>query len=92
MKSFTIRGIDEDLYNEIRKRCNRQSVSINKFILSILKKELGFNDQKKYQKVYDDLDFLFGRWSQEEYDLITRKIESERTVDKEIWDCVKKSM
>lgn len=86
MKSFTIRGIDEELYNEIKKRSNHQSVSINKFILSILKKELGFNDQKKYQKVYDDLDFLFGRWSQEEYELITRKIESERTVDKEIWD------
>ena len=82
MKSFTIRGIDDKLYNEIKKRSSDRSMSINKFILSILKAGTGLEKDKKYTKIYNDLDVLFGKWSEEKYNLITKKVTSERAVDK----------
>ena len=45
----------------------------------------GFEKEKKYTKSYSDLDELFGKWSKEEYYLITKKIGSERIIDKELW-------
>jgi len=86
MKSFTLRGIDNKLYDEIKKRSAYKSTSINKFILTLLKVSTGFEKEKKYTKSYDDLDELFGKWSREECDLITKKISSERVVDKELWE------
>ena len=86
MKSFTLRGIDDKLYDEIKKRSADKSTSINKFILTLLKVNTGFEKEKKYTKSYDDLDKLFGKWSREEYDLITKKIISERAIDKELWN------
>ncbi len=39
----------------------------------------------KYTKTYDDLDSLFGKWEVKEHQLITKKIGSERVIDKELW-------
>jgi hypothetical protein len=85
VKSYTIRGIDDKLYNEIKKHSAENSISINKFILSVLKVSAGFEKEKKYTKSYNDLDELFGNWSSKEYDLITKKISSERVIDEELW-------
>jgi hypothetical protein len=85
MKSFTIRGIDDKLYDEIKKHSANKSTSINKFILSLLKVNTGFEKEKDFTESYDDLDELFGKWSSEQYDLITKKINSERIIDKELW-------
>jgi len=85
VKSFTIRGIDDKLYDEIKKYSADKSLSINKFIISLLKMSAGFEKEKKYTKLHSDLDELFGKWSSEEYDLITKKISSERVIDKELW-------
>jgi hypothetical protein len=78
MKSFTIRGIDDKLYDEIKKHSADKSTSINKFILMLLKVDTGFEKEKEFTKSHSDLDELFGKWSNEEYDLITKKISSER--------------
>ena len=86
VKSFTVRGIDDKLYDEIKKHSADKSLSINKFILSLLKVIAGFEKEKKYTKLHNDLDELFGKWSSEEYDLITKKISSERVIDKELWN------
>ena len=85
MKSFTVRGIDDKLYNEIKRCSSDRSMSINKFILSILKVSTGLEKDKKYTKIYNDLDSLFGKWTVEEHNLITKKITSERAADKELW-------
>ncbi len=85
MKSYTLRGIDDKLYEEIKKHSAEKLTSINKFILSLLKVNTGFEKEKEFTKSYDDIDELFGKWSGEEYDLITGKINSERIIDKELW-------
>ena len=85
MKSFTIRGIENELYNEIKKLSDDKSMSVNKFILALLKEDTGLKKDKKYTRVYDDIDSLFGKWKAKEHRLITKKISSERVIDKELW-------
>ncbi len=49
------------------------------------KESLGFKKEKKYSREYDDLDDLFGRWSDDEYREIRAKITGERQIDQELW-------
>jgi hypothetical protein len=37
--------------------------------------------ENKYSREYDDLDDLFGRWSEDEFKEITAKITKERQID-----------
>jgi len=53
MKSFTIRGIDDRLYDEIKKRSANKSTSINKFILTLLEVSTGFKKEKKKSVIID---------------------------------------
>ena len=48
VKSFTLRGIDDKLYDEIKKHSADKSLSINKFIISLLKTSAGFEKEKKF--------------------------------------------
>ena len=65
MKTITIRGIDARLQSELEKVSAKESKSLNKTILSLLRKSLGVEGKIKYP-TYDDLDFLAGSWSKED--------------------------
>ncbi len=85
MQSLTIRGIDPELKNKLKQAASCQKKSINQFILEIIRKELGLKHDEKFSKEYNDLDDLFGRWSEEEYSAVSRKIDAERQIDQELW-------
>ena len=72
------------------RRLNRQPkrkkrASINQLVIDIMKKHFGLEKEKKFTRSYNDLDHLFGKWSQEEFDHVQGKINSERKIDREIW-------
>ncbi|MFH2219893.1 MAG: antitoxin [Pseudomonadota bacterium] len=85
MKSMSIRGIDPAMADKLRDIAEKQGKSINQVVLETIQKSLGLDKEPKYTRIYDDLDHLFGKWTQEEFDRIQGKIESERTIDKELW-------
>ena len=85
MKTFLLRNIEGDLYSEIKKQADLDSMSINKFILSVLESELGFKGGIKKKKRFTDLDGLAGKWDEKEYRLITQEIKDQRKIDKELW-------
>lgn len=85
MKTFLLRNIEDGLYIEIKKQAESNSVSINKFVLSVLEGELGFKNQIKKKKRFTDLDGLVGKWDTKEYHLITQKLNDQRIIDKELW-------
>ena len=85
MKTFLLRNIKDYLYVEIKKQAEFNSVSINKFVLSVLEGELGFKKQVKKKKRFTDLDALVGKWNEKEYHLITQKLKDQRIIDKELW-------
>jgi hypothetical protein len=41
--------------------------------------------ENKYSREYDDLDDLFGKWSEDEFNEINVKITKERQIDQNLW-------
>ncbi|MFH0845586.1 MAG: toxin-antitoxin system HicB family antitoxin [Pseudomonadota bacterium] len=85
MKNITVRGVDDALDKKLREKAREKGVSINQFVIDALKEQLGLKKGKKYTVVHSDLDHLFGRWSEEEFQRIQGKIDTERVIDKELW-------
>lgn len=85
MKAVTIRGVEADVAEKLKLTAAKQGKSINQLTLDIIKEGLGMKKEKKYSREYDDLDDLFGRWSEAEFQEIQAKISRERTIDPELW-------
>jgi len=85
MKAITIGGIDPDMAERLEEVSSRQGKSINQLVLDILRQELGMEKRKRYTRTYDDLDELFGRWSDSEFEQIQGSIDEERKIDPELW-------
>ena len=85
MSSLSIRGIDKDLSEQLKKVASAEQKSVNQFVLDILRQHLGITKNKKFTQCFHDLDLLFGSWSDESFDAIQEKIGSERQIDDELW-------
>lgn len=85
MKTFTIRGIDEELHSSLKESADSESVSLNQWILRVLRQVVGLGKQRDHTQENHDLDYLFGIWSEEDYRLFEESQESFRKIDGEIW-------
>ena len=85
MTSLSIRGLDNDLSERLKKAAFAEQKSVNQFVIDILKQRLGITKNKKFTQCFHDLDQLFGSWSNESFDTIQEKIDSERHIDDELW-------
>lgn len=85
MKTITIRGLDDRLSEKLKQSARKEGKSINQLVIDFIKKSLGEEKEKRFAVEYDDMDDLFGKWTQKEFERIQSKIESERKVDKELW-------
>jgi len=86
MKTMTIRGLEPSLIDKLKANAKKQDQSLNQFVIDTLKQHMGMNKEKKFTAVYHDLDHLFGRWSDKEFEKIKEKIDSERKIDKDLWE------
>ncbi len=85
MKALTIRGVDPEVAEKLKTAAKKQGKSINHLIIDLIKVSLGLKKEKKFSRKYDDLDDLFGRWSEDEYKNIDASISSGRQIDPELW-------
>jgi len=85
MKAVTIRGVEPDVAETLKSTATAQGKSINQLVIEILKEGLGLKKGKKYTREYNDLDDLFGRWSEDEFQRIQSKINHERQIDQDLW-------
>jgi len=85
MNSLFIRGVDPLLVATIRQKAKVAQKSTNQFVLEILCKHVGLEKEKCFMQEYDNLDNLFGIWSEKEFDQILSKIDAERKIDEELW-------
>lgn len=85
MKAVTIRGIDPEVADKLKTVAAEQGKSINQLTLEIVKEGLGLQKKRKFSREYNDLDHLFGRWSEEDFIAIHGRIQQERQVDEELW-------
>ena len=61
----------------------KQGKSVNQLTIELIKNSLGLKKEKKFSREYDDLDDLFGRWSEDEFNAVEGKICRERCIDPE---------
>ena len=85
MKSITIRGIDDITSELLKQKASSEQKSMNQLLLETIKKSLGLAEVKKFTAEYNDLDCLFGQWSEDEFAAIQGKISRERQIDQDLW-------
>ena len=85
MKAITIRGIEPEVAEKLKQTASFQGKSANRLVLDMIKKELGFEKEKRFSCRYHDLDALFGKWGEDEFQKISNAIEQERQIDPELW-------
>ena len=85
MKAITIRGIEPEVSEKLKLTAAAQGKSVNQMTIEIIKESLGLKKEKKFSREYDDLDNLFGRWSENEFKEISSKITKEREIDQNLW-------
>jgi len=85
MKTITVRRIEPSLAKKLKQVANKEGKSVNQLVIETIKQYLGMKKEKRFTVVYHDMDHLFGRWSEEEFEQIQGKIDSERKVEKELW-------
>ena len=85
MGSISIRNVDEQLAKALKHQSKSSNKSVNQLVLDILRRHVGLEKEKRFTKTYDDLDTLFGRWSENDFTRIQGKIDDERRIDEELW-------
>lgn len=85
MKTLSIRGVDEDLGRLLKIASKKEDKSVNNFVLDVLRKQVGAGKDKRFSRQWQDLDSLFGVWSDEEHAAIQGRIDAQRQIDEELW-------
>ena len=82
MAAITVRNLDPELYNELRRKAEEEGTSLNKIVQKLLQQALGL---KRRPQRHHDLDQFFGAWTQEQAEEFDRELEQQRRVDPELW-------
>ncbi|MEE8479990.1 MAG: antitoxin [Desulfobacterales bacterium] len=85
MKAITIRGIDSSVSSKLKQVAKNEKKSVNQLVLDMIKQNIGMQKRKKYTKKYNDLDHLFGKWTDAEFVKIQGIVDSQRKIDLELW-------
>mgnify|MGYP000029378839 CR=1 FL=1 len=85
MKAITIRGVDKDLEGKLKSVAKSGTLSVNQLILNSLRKSLGLEKDKIHTKEYTDLNFLFGKWTDDEYEAFEKTQKNFQSIDAELW-------
>jgi len=85
MKAITVRGIDDAVSERLRCAAKEAGKSVNQLLVDMIRREMGFEKPRRFTAEYTDLDHLFGKWSEAEFQEIQGMIDAERKIDEELW-------
>jgi len=84
MSTLTIRGVDEQALDELRRQARSAHSSVNKFVVAALRKT-AFPSASGKVREWDDLDGFFGSWSEEDAREVMQRCGENRKIDSELW-------
>ena len=84
MTVLSIRGVDDKVAEELKKKAKSDGCSVNSVVLSILGESLGLK-KKKRNIVYNDLDDLAGTWNKKDAKEFKKNISQLEKIDKSMW-------
>ena len=85
MKAITIRGIDSEMSVKLKQVAKSEKKSVNQMVLDLLKQNIGMQKKQRYTRIHNDLDDLFGQWSDAEFEKIQGSVDDQRKIDLELW-------
>jgi len=80
MKAMSVRYIDEETFEKVKKAARETGLSVNKYVVELLENAVNKNSER-----FHDLDDLLGSWDNEEVKLVSKAVKSQRKIDKELW-------
>jgi hypothetical protein len=85
MEMIIIREMKSSLVEELKKAAEQEGKTMDRFVAEIIERYLDMRKDRE-ARTYHDMDHLFGTWSEEEFHQIQGKIDSERKIDREVWE------
>jgi len=85
MKTITIRGVDEPMSKTLRERARAESMSLNQYVLKLLRESLGLAKVRSHTRRYRDLDYLIGGWTEEEFLEFEESQKPFAIIDEDLW-------
>ena len=85
MANVSLRGISEEVKNELKIEARRRNQSVNALLLSLINKGIGHQETRSYRTQYSDLDELAGTWSDEDAAEFEAGISSFNEIDESLW-------
>lgn len=85
MSQLTVRGVGDKLHQRLKQEANKQGISLNRYLLKIIREAAGVIPPDRRKKEYHDLDHLAGTWSEEEYEEFQQNLARQRQIDDELW-------
>ena len=84
MKAITLRDVPAELARLIRRKAEKEGLSLNKTVVRLLEESTGLR-QNKQRKLYDDLDGLAGSWTRREATEFERALKKQRAIEPDLW-------
>lgn len=85
MGNMSIRGVDERTLAKLKRQAQREGVSVNTLVVSLLRGESGQAKRRPLLRKYDDLDALAGTWTAKQVEEFERVTAPFAEVDAELW-------
>lgn len=84
MKTLSLRGVDDDLADSLKKIAKKTGASLNKTVLEIIRQSVG-SSPKPREMVYRDLDNLAGTWTEKDLQQFKKTTKHFEVIDKGLW-------
>lgn len=84
VKTISLRGIDDELAENLKRTAKKTGGSINKTVLEILRNSLGLSSKRR-ERVFHDLDDLAGTWSDADWQQFKKATKPFAGIDKDLW-------
>ncbi len=85
MKAITVRNIDADLADALRRESHARRKSINSLILEFLRNSLFPGSEAGPRRPYRDLDSLAGTWTPEEARSFEDAVAPFERIEEDLW-------
>jgi plasmid stability protein len=85
MKQLTVRKVDQDLHNGLKRQARQHGISVNRYVLHVLKQAVGLSKNQQQPRIWHDLDHLAGTWTLEQASEFGLYMNEQRDIDERLW-------
>jgi len=85
MANVSLRGISDEVKDELKIEAQRRNQSVNALLLSLISKGIGHQEKHSFRAKHFDLDELAGTWSEDDAAEFDTAISSFNQIDESLW-------